>query len=100
MLAKRIAAGDVPEIPPLAAKVLAGLAGQVLDLQARLGEIEHELQAWHRSNDIAKRLATIPGIGTVCATALAASVTDPKQFRSGRQFAAWLVSPTFRRSGA
>src|SRR5471030_2813599 len=100
MLAKRIAAGDVPDVPPLAAKVIAGLAGQVLDLQARLGEIERELLAWHRSNDIAKRLSTIPGIGTVCATALAASVTDPHQFRSGRQFAAWLgLTPLQHSSG-
>ncbi len=100
MLAKRIAAHEVPEMPPLAAKVIAGLAGQVLDLQARLGEIERELLAWHRSNDIAKRLATIPGIGTVCATALAASVTDPHQFGSGRQFAAWLgLTPLQHSSG-
>ena len=104
MLAKRIAMHEVPDIPSLAAKVIAGLAGQVLDLQARLGEIERELLAWHRSNDVAKRLATIPGIGTVCATALAASVTDPHQFRSGRQFAAWLgltpVTAFQRRQGA
>jgi transposase len=100
MLAKRIAAHEVPDIPPLAARVIAGLAGQVLDLQARLGEIERELLAWHRSNDISKRLATIPGIGTVCATALAASVTDPHQFRSGRQFAAWLgLTPLQHSSG-
>lgn len=99
-LAKRIAAGEVPGIPPLAAKVIAGLAGQVLDLQARLGEIERELLAWYRSNDVAKRLSTIPGIGTVCATALAASVTDPHQFRSGRQFAAWLgLTPLQHSSG-
>jgi transposase len=99
-LAKRIAAGEVPEIPVVAAKVIAGLAGQVLDLQARLGGIEHELLAWHRSNDVAKRLATIPGVGTVCATALAASVTDPHQFRSGRQFAAWLgLTPLQHSSG-
>jgi len=100
MLAKRIAAHEVPDIPPLAAKVIAGLARQVLDLQARLGEIERELLAWHRSNDTAKRLSTIPGIGTVCATALAASVTDPHQFRSGRQFAAWLgLTPLQHSSG-
>jgi transposase len=100
MLAKRIAGDDVANIPPLAAKVIAGLAGQVLDLQARLREIELELLAWLRSNDIAKRLATIPGIGTVCATALAASVTDPHQFRSGRQFAAWLgLTPLQHSSG-
>jgi len=49
---------------------------------------------------LAKRLATIPGIGTVCATALAATVTDPHQFRSGRQFAAWLgLTPLQHSSG-
>jgi len=100
MLAERIAADDMPDIPPLAAKVIAGLAGQVLDLQARLSEIERELLAWHRSNDVARRLATIPGVGTVCATALVASVTDPHKFRSGRQFAAWLgLTPLQHSSG-
>jgi transposase len=58
----------------------------------RLREIEGELLAW-RSNDLAKRLATIPGVGT-------ASVTDPLQFRSGRQFAAWLgLTPLQHSSG-
>ena len=100
MLAKNIAAGELPDIPPLAAKMIAGLAGQILDLQARLREIERELLAWHRSNDLAKRLATIPGVGIVCATALAASVTDPHQFRSGRQFAAFLgLTPLQHSSG-
>lgn len=100
MLAERIAADDMPDIPPLAAKVIAGLAGQVLDLQARLREIEREMLAWHRSNDVARRLATIPGVGTVCATALAASVTDPHRFHSGRQFAAWLgLTPLQHSSG-
>ena len=100
MHAKRIATGEMPVIPPLAARVIAGLAGQVLDLQARLREIERELLAWHRSSDVAKRLATIPGVGSVSATALAASVTDPHQFRSGRQFAAWLgLTPLQHSSG-
>jgi transposase len=100
MHAKRIATGEMPVIPPLAARVIAGLAGQVLDLQARLREIEHELLAWLRSSDVAKRLATIPGVGIVSATALAASVTDPHQFRSGRQFAAWLgLTPLQHSSG-
>jgi transposase len=99
-LAKRIAAHDMPDIPALAAKVIADLAGQILDLQERLREIERELLAWHRSNDVAQRLATIPGVGTVCATALAASVTDANQFRSGRQFAAWLgLTPLQHSSG-
>src|ERR1700692_558521 len=87
-------------IPALAARMIASLAGQVLDLQTRLREIERELLAWHRSSDIARRLATIPGVGTICATAFAASVTDPHQFRSGRQFAAWLgLTPLQHSSG-
>jgi len=99
-LAERIAAGEMPGIPALAGKVIASLAGQILDLQARLQEIERELLAWHRSSDIARRLATIPGVGTICATAFAASVTDPHQFRSGRQFAAWLgLTPLQHSSG-
>ena len=99
-LAERIAVGDMPGIPALAAKMIASLAGQILDLEARLREIERELLAWHRSSDIARRLATIPGVGTVCATAFAASVTDPHQFRSGRQFAAWLgLTPLQHSSG-
>jgi transposase len=100
IVARRIAADNIPDVPPLAAKMIAGLAGQALDLQARLREIERELLVWHRSSDVAKRLATIPGIGMVCATALAASVTDPHQFRSGRQFAAWLgLTPLQHSSG-
>ncbi len=99
-LAERIAAGDMPGIPALAAKMIASLAGQILDLEARLREIERELLAWHRSSEIARQLATIPGVGTVCATAFAASVTDPHQFRSGRQFAAWLgLTPLQHSSG-
>jgi transposase len=100
MVARRLAQEELADIPPLAAKVIACLSEQVLDLQARLRELERDLLAWHRSSDVAKRLATIPGIGTVCATALAASVTDPHQFRSGRQFAAWLgLTPLQHSSG-
>jgi len=46
--------------------------------------------AWHRQNRASQRLETIPGVGIITATALAASVPDPTVFRSGRQFAAWL----------
>ena len=100
IVARHIAVHSLPEVPPLAAKVIAGLSEQVLDLQSKLRELERELLVWHRSSDVAKRLATIPGIGTICATALAASVTDPQQFRSGRQFAAWLgLTPLQHSSG-
>jgi Transposase IS116/IS110/IS902 family len=46
--------------------------------------------AWHKSNPVSQRLATIPGIGPIIAPAIAATVTQPSDFRSGREFAAWL----------
>ena len=63
-------------------------------------EIDRDLAVCLRGNDVARRLMTIPGIGPIGATALAASVTDPHQFRSGRQFAAWLgLTPLQKSSG-
>ena len=48
------------------------------------------IMAWHRSNEASKRLRYIPGVGPMLATALVASVADPKAFRSGRNFSAWI----------
>jgi transposase len=55
-----------------------------------IGSIEKRIVAQHRSNETSKRLETIPGIGVVGATTITALVTDPKAFRSGRDFAAWI----------
>ena len=56
----------------------------------RVAALDRQLIAWHTESEASRRLAGIPGIGVITATALAATVTDPDQFRSGRQFAAWL----------
>ncbi len=48
------------------------------------------IMAWHRSNEASKRLHLIPGVSPMLATALVASVADPKVFRSGRNFSAWI----------
>jgi transposase len=89
-LARRLVAGEAPEVPALAQRVVTGLADQIGALQVQLAKLEKELLAWHRSNELSQRLATIPGVGIISATALAASVTEPERFRSGRQFAASL----------
>ena len=89
-LAARLSAGDAAEVPALAQRVVKRLADQIGALQIQLGMLEKELLAWHRSSELSQRLATIPGVGVISATALAASVTEPKRFRSGRQFAASL----------
>lgn len=99
-LASRLVDGEAAAVPALAQRVVAGLARQIAALQVELTTIEKEILAWHRSSDVAQRLATIPGIGVISATALAASVTDPQQFRSGREFAAWLgLTPLQHSSG-
>jgi transposase len=100
LMARRIVDGEAPDLPIEAAKMVGMLAQQALDIDARLRQIDRDLLVWQRGNDVARRLMTIPGIGPVGATALAASVTDPHQFRSGRQFAAWLgLTPLQKSSG-
>jgi transposase len=100
LMAREIVDGETLDVPVEAARVIAMLCRQVLDVHLRLREIDRDVLAWQRSNDVAMRLATIPGIGPVGASALAASVTDPHQFKSGRQFAAWLgLTPLQKSSG-
>ena len=77
-------------LPDLARQVLAELAEQVEQLEASVAKTEKRLMAWHKSNPVSQRLATIPGIGPIIATAIAATVVDPGSFRSGREFAAWI----------
>ncbi len=96
----RLVDGEVPDIPPLACKIVIGLAQQIRELQARIGTLDHEMMIWFRGNDLAKRLETIPGIGIITASALAASVSDPHRFTSARQFAASLgLTPKANSSG-
>ena len=90
LMARQIVDGKAPEVPMEAARIVTTLSQQALDIHVRLREIDRDLAVCLRGNDVARRLMTVPGIGPVGATALAASVTDPHPFRSGRQFAAWL----------
>jgi transposase len=77
-------------LPDLARKVLRVLAEQVEQLQAAVAAMEEQLTAWHKNNPVSQRLATIPGIGPIIATAIASTVVEASGFRSGREFAAWL----------
>jgi transposase len=69
---------------------LVVLAAQLQALQTMIGLIEKRLLAQHRANEASQRLESIPGIGTIGASAITATVTDPNAFRSGRDFAAWV----------
>src|SRR5262245_27692055 len=66
------------------------LAGQLEATQTMIGAIEKRIKMQHRSNEASQRVETIPGIGVIGATAIAATVADPTVFRSGRDFAAWI----------
>jgi transposase len=82
-------AGD-QTVPMLARELFAGLGEEYAELGTRLARIEARLLAWHRANEMSQRLAEIPSIGPICATGLVMKVPDPRAFRSGRDFAAWL----------
>jgi transposase len=77
-------------VPVLARRALEPLLAQLQHVQAAVSQLEAEIVAWHKSNEVSKRLATIPGIGPIIASAIAATMLDPSHFRSGREFAAWL----------
>jgi transposase len=85
-----IADGDDDRLPPVARGCLESLARQFLSLDAEINAAEKRIHAWHRSNETSRRLEAIPGIGRITASALAASVSDPAVFRSGRELAAWI----------
>ena len=56
----------------------------------RMKEVEAAILAWHKDNEVSRRLATIPGVGPITASAIVATITDPAQFHSARQLAAWI----------
>src|SRR5512133_2881976 len=77
-------------LPAVAQQVLQVLASQLEQIEAAVAALERQLLTWHKTNPVSQRLASIPGIGPIIATAIATTVADPKVFRSGREFAAWL----------
>ena len=86
-----IIADDRDERLPVDARAsLIVLAAQLQALQTMIGSIEKRILVQHRASEASKRVATIPGIGLLGASAITATVTDPSAFRSGRDFAAWI----------
>jgi transposase len=77
-------------LPDVARVCVAALGAQLKILKERILEFDRLIIAWHRSSEASKRLDDIPGVGPALATALVASVADPKAFRSGRDFSAWV----------
>ena len=94
-------AADVNDtrLPEVARACVAALGAQLRMLKVQILQFDRMISAWHRSNEASRRLDDIPGVGPAMATALVASVADPKAFRSGRDFSCLLyTSPSPRDS--
>lgn len=88
------------ELPRAAVQALNGLADQLHSVRIEIDKIETKIKDWHRANEVSQRLATIPGIGPITASAIVAAVPDATLFKSSRQFAAWLgLTPKSHSSG-
>jgi transposase len=77
-------------LPALARELFAEHAKEYAQLKVQLEAIDAKLMAWHRGNELSRRLVRIPGVGPIIASLLAMKAPDPHAFRSGRQFAAWI----------
>jgi transposase len=83
-------AGTTQQFPEPMLQALKAFVAQLTAVQAQIGEMERGIHKQHRTSDASRRLETIPGIGVLGATAIAATVVDPVAFKSGRKFAAWV----------
>jgi transposase len=77
-------------VPAIARACLIALGAQLRRFKEQILEFDRMIMAWHRSNAASKRLDAMPGVGPILATALVASIADPKAFRSGRNFSVWI----------
>jgi transposase len=91
---------DEAALPNLARQSLRLLAAELAALEERIAQAEAAILAWHKGHEASRRLAAIPGIGPITASAIVASAGDATRFRSGRHFAAWIgLTPKQHSSG-
>lgn len=94
----RVVSQQLPELleagenalPMLARHLLAELKVEHDQLVSRIEGLETQLKHWHHHSPVSQQLASIPGIGVLTATALAATVGEANNFKNGRQLAAYL----------
>lgn len=77
-------------LPSLVRKTLSRILAQYAALTEEIDGLEKEIKAWHLDNQVSRRLASVPGVGPITASAITATAVDPGVFTSGRDFAAWL----------
>ena len=78
------------ELPGSFRQLLERLMDHLKDLDRQVDELEIQIKSWHRDNAASRKLAQVPGIGPITASALVATVGDARNFDNARQLAAWL----------
>ena len=77
-------------VPSAARDCLLALRAQLVMVKQQILDADRRILAWHRASEVSRRLAEIPGVGPLIATALVASIPDPHAFRAGRDLSAWI----------
>jgi transposase len=77
-------------VPEMARACILALGAQLRRIKEQILQFDRMITAWHRSSETSRRLDDCPGVGPALATALVATVADPRAFRSGRNFSAWI----------
>lgn len=89
---------QVPEIledgenglPGMMRNLIDRLTENLKEMERQVKELEAQIQLWHRENAASRKLAEIPGLGPITASAIVATVGDAREFKNGRQLAAWM----------
>jgi transposase len=79
-----------PDLPALAKELFAGLGQELARIERQIEKLDARLLAFHRGNELSRRLVAIPTVGPIGACFLAMKTPDPEAFRSGRDFAVWI----------
>jgi transposase len=87
-LLEQIAANEA--IPELARNLFSLHGQEFAQLKQEIERVDDKLMEWHRGDECSQRLAQIPGVGPIGASLLIMKTPDPQQFKSGRDFAAWM----------
>jgi transposase len=89
-LLRAAAQAEEEQLPSDARFACEMLIAQLQEVQRRIDALEKRIHQAHRANPASRRLDAIPGFGVIVSSAVAATMTDPKAFKTGREFAAWI----------
>lgn len=77
-------------LPGTMRNLLERLTDNLKEMDRQVNELEAQIQVWHRESALSRKLAEIPGLGPITASAIVATVGDAREFKNGRQLAAWM----------